>query len=83
MAALTIDKGWLSGTAGAYVQLNSIVGLRIFGRPAEGGSIAGYNVDALVEGNWVTVGTFDDETSALDRLAGVLKELKNLFRYGN
>lgn len=83
MAALTIDKGWLSGTAGAYVQLNSIVGLRIFGRAAEGATIAGYNVDALVEGNWVTVATFDDEKSALDRLAGVLKELKNLFRYGN
>jgi hypothetical protein len=83
MNELTIDKGWLSGAAGAYVLLNSITALRIAARAPGGAVAAGFNVDALVQGNWVTIAEFDDEKSALARLAGVLKEMKNLFRYGN
>ena len=29
MSELIVDKGWLSGTAGSFIQLNSITGLRI------------------------------------------------------
>jgi hypothetical protein len=77
---LVLDKGWLSGAAGAYVQLNAITGLRF----APGGSAsAGFDVDALVQGQWVTIGTFPDEKLAAQRAADVLRELKNLFRYGN
>ena len=83
MATLVLDKGWLSGSAGAFVQLNSIVGLRKAARTAAPGQVAGFNVDALVQGNWVTIATFDQEDEATKRLADVLKELKNLFRYGN
>jgi hypothetical protein len=83
MNELTIDKGWLTGTAGAFVQLNAITGLRLAARPATGSDRGGFNVDALVQGNWVTVATFDEEKPARERLAGVLKELKGLFRYGN
>jgi hypothetical protein len=80
---MTIDKGWLSGTAGAYVLLNAITGLRILARSPSGADAAGFDVDALVQGNWVTIATFDAEKPALDRLADVLKEMKNLFRYGH
>ena len=83
MSAMTIDKGWLSGTAGAYILLNAITALRIVPRAPTGAVAAGFNIDALVQGNWVTVATFDDEKPALERLANVLKEMKNLFRYGN
>lgn len=83
MSTVTIDKGWLTGAAGAYVLLNSITALRIVPRTAAAGTAAGFNVDALVQGNWVTIATFDDEKSALERLGSVLKEMKNLFRYGN
>jgi hypothetical protein len=83
MATLVLDKGWLSGSAGAFVQLNAIVGLRMAARAAATGQAAGFNVDALVQGNWVTIATFDDEADASRRLADVLKELKNLFRYGS
>lgn len=79
-AALVVDKGWLNGAAGAFVQVNSITGLRIW--PCQP-MAAGFNVDALVEGNWVTIANFADEKSATDRVGAVLKELKNLFRYGN
>ena len=80
MSALVVDKGWLSGAAGAFVQVNSITGLRVC--PAQPLS-AGFNVDALVEGNWVTVANFDAQNSAMDRVTGVLNELKGLYRYGN
>jgi len=83
MSTMTIDKGWLTGTAGAYVLLNSITALRIVPRAAAATVAAGFNVDALVQGNWVTIATFDEEKPALERLAHVLKEMKNLFRYGN
>jgi hypothetical protein len=44
---------------------------------------AGFNVDALVEGNWVTIANFDGQKSAMDRAGTVLTELKGLYRYGN
>lgn len=78
MTTLTVDKGWLSGTAGSYVLLNAITGLRV--APSR---TSGFDVDALVQGNWVTVGSFPEEKSAVERAAALLKELKNLFRYGN
>ena len=80
MGALVVDKGWLTGTAGAYVQLNSITGLRVCSCQK---ATDGYDVDALVQGNWVTIATFPDEKLATERIGAVLKELKNLFRYGN
>ena len=80
MSALIVDKGWLSGTAGSFVQLNSITGLRV---APSGSASAGFDVDALVQGNWVTVATFPDEKTAAERAAAVLRELKNLFRYGS
>ncbi len=80
MSALIIDKGWLNGTTGSFVQLNSITGLRV--GPASGAG-AGFDVDALVQGNWVTIANFADEKTAGVRADAVLKELKNLFRYGN
>jgi hypothetical protein len=80
MSALVVDKGWLSGAAGAFVQVNSITGLRVCAcQPLT----AGFNVDALVEGNWVTIANFDQQKSAIDRAGAVLKELKGLYRYGN
>ena len=80
MTALVCDKGWLNGTTGSFIQLNSITGLRVApSTPAA----AGFNVDALVQGNWVTVATFPDEKTALERVTAVLRELKNLFRYGS
>jgi hypothetical protein len=79
MTALVIDKGWLSGDAGGFVQMNSITSLRVCScQPASGG----FNVDALVQGNWVTIANFDQEKSATERVGAVLKELKHLFRYG-
>jgi hypothetical protein len=78
MSALIIDKGWLNGTVGSFVQLNAITGLRI-ARSAG----AGFDVDALVQGNWVTVANFAEEKTAAQRAEAILKELKNLFRYGN
>lgn len=80
MSALVIDKGWLSGAAGAYVQVNSITGLRVC--PCQP-ITAGFNVDALVEGTWVTIANFDGQQSAMDRVGAVLSELKHLYRYGN
>lgn len=78
-AALVVDKGWLSGAAGAFVQVNSITGLRVCAcQPLT----AGFNVDALVEGNWVTIANFVKQESAMDRVGTVLDELKNLYRYG-
>ena len=44
---------------------------------------AGFNVDALVEGNWVTIANFDAQKSATDRVSSVLSDLKTLYRYGN
>jgi len=80
MNALVVDKGWLSGAAGAFVQVNSITGLRVCAcQPLT----AGFNVDVLVEGNWVTIANFDEQKSAMDRVASVLDELKNLYRYGS
>jgi hypothetical protein len=81
-AAIKLDKGWLAGSAGAFVQLASIRAVRVFARAVEPTLSAGFNVDALVQGNWVTLATMDDERSATDRLNEVLLELKNLFRYG-
>jgi hypothetical protein len=79
MSALVVDKGWLSGAAGAFVQVNSITGLRVSAcQPLT----AGFNVDALVEGNWVTIANCDGQKSAIDRSAKVLEELKHLYRYG-
>ncbi|MGZ9057824.1 MAG: hypothetical protein ACXW13_00680 [Burkholderiaceae bacterium] len=80
MNALIVDKGWLSGAAGAFVQINSITGLRVSAcQPLT----AGFNVDALVEGNWVTIANFDAQELAMDRVTSVLSELKTLYRYGN
>jgi hypothetical protein len=80
MSALIVDKGWLSGTSGSFVQLNSITGLRV---APSGSAGAGFDVDALVQGNWVTIASFPDEKTATERCTAVLKELKNLFRYGS
>jgi len=79
MSALNIDKGWLNGVGGAFVQLNAITALRVghLATPS-----AGYNVDALVQGNWIAIAHFADESAATARAEAVLKELKNLFRYG-
>jgi hypothetical protein len=82
MAAMVLDKGWLTGSAGAFVQLASIRAVRVFARAGGATQNAGFNVDALVQGNWVTLATMDDERSATARLDEVLRELKNLFRYG-
>jgi hypothetical protein len=80
MTALAIDKGWLNCAAGAFVQMNSITGLRVrSSRPAA----AGFDAEALVEGNWITIANFNEEKSATDRVGAVLQELKHLFRYGN
>lgn len=78
MTTLIVDKGWLNGISGSFVLLNAITGLRV--APAR---TSGFDVDALVQGNWVTVGTFPEETTAVERASALLKELKNLFRYGN
>ena len=80
MSELIVAKGWLTGAGRSFIQLNSITGLRV--TPATAAS-AGFDVDALVQGNWVTVANFADEKMALDRVTAVLKELKNLFRYGH
>lgn len=80
MNALVVDKGWLSGAAGAFVQVNSITGLRV--SPCQP-LTAGFNVDALVEGNWVTIANFNEQKLAMERVSGVLNELKTLYRYGN
>ena len=80
MSALIVDKGWLSGTAGSFIQLNAITGLRV---APSGSASAGFDVDALVQGNWVTVASFPEEKTATERAVAVLKELKNLFRYGS
>jgi hypothetical protein len=82
IAAMSLDKGWLTGSAGAFVQLASIRAVRVAARAAQPSHDAGFNVDALVQGNWVTLATMDDERSATVRLDEVLRELKNLFRYG-
>jgi hypothetical protein len=79
MSELIVDKGWLTGAGRSFIQLNSITGLRV--NPST--ATAGFDVDALVQGNWVTVANFADEKMALDRVTAVLKELKNLFRYGH
>lgn len=80
MTALAIDKGWLTCAAGAFIQLNSITGLRVRScRPAA----TGFDAEALVQGNWVSIASFDEENSATDRVGAVLKELKHLFRYGS
>ena len=79
MTALVIDKGWISCAAGAFVLLTSITGLRVRScRPA-----AGFDAEALVEGNWITIANFEEEKSAMERVGAVLKELKHLFRYGS
>ena len=39
-------------------------------------------VDALVQGNWIAIAHFADEKAAGTYAEAVLKELKNLFRYG-
>lgn len=80
MAAFELDKGWLAGAAGAYVLLNSITALRVANAPAPA---TGFNVDALVQGNWVTIATFDTREEATSRLTAVLKEMKHLFRYNS
>lgn len=79
MTALSIDKGWLSGTAGSFVLLNSIRALRV-GRSKL--SAEGFDVDALVQGQWISIATFPDERLANERIGSVLKELKHLFKYG-
>lgn len=78
MTTLIVDKGWLNGISGSFVLLNAITGLRVAPSRA-----SGFDVDALVQGNWVTVGTFPEEQTAVERATALLKELKNLFRYGN
>jgi hypothetical protein len=80
MSAVRIDKGWLSGAAGSFVQLNSVTALRVerSRMPEEG-----YDVDALVEGQWITIAIFREEGAAHERVDAILKELKHLFRYGN
>ena len=79
MTPLVIEKGWLSGAAGAFVQVNSITGLRVC---ASQPLTAGFNVEALVEGTWVTIANFNEQKLAMDRVAAVLGELKHLYRYG-
>jgi len=80
MSELIVDKGWLNGTVGSFVQLNSITSLRVAPSQRAG---AGFDVDALVQGSWVTIANFPEEKTALERTTAVLKELKSLFRYGN
>jgi hypothetical protein len=80
MAAFELDKGWLAGAAGAYVLLNSITALRVATATAPA---AGFDVDALVQGNWVTIANFPTQEEATTRLTGVLKEMKHLFRYNS
>jgi hypothetical protein len=80
MAAFELDKGWLAGAAGAYVLLNSITALRVAASTAPN---VGFDVDALVQGNWVTIATFDTREDATTRLKEVLKEMKHLFRYNS
>ena len=80
MAAMSIDKGWLSGAAGSFVRLNSITALRI--GPAQQ-QRAGFDVDALVQGQWIGLANFAEERAATERVEAVLTELKHLFRYGN
>lgn len=82
MAALELDKGWLAGAAGAYVLLNSITALRVAPTPAAGAETS-FDVDALVQGNWVTIATFGSREEASRRLDAVLKEMKHLFRYNS
>jgi hypothetical protein len=79
MSTLSIDKGWLSGPSGSYVLLNSIRALRV----ARSQLAEGFDVDALVEGQWISIAAFPDERSAHDRIASLLKELKHLFKYGS
>jgi hypothetical protein len=80
MSTLSIDKGWLSGPAGSYVLLNSIRALRVARSQI---AADGFDVDALVEGQWISIAAFPDERSAHDRIASLLKELKHLFKYGS
>ena len=80
MGTVTIDKGWLSAEAGSFVQLNCVTALRVERSGAQGQS---FDVDALVEGQWVTIAVFQEEGAAHERLGAILKELKHLFRYGN
>ena len=80
MTALVIDKGWLTCAEGAFVQMNCITGLRV--RPSQPAT-AGFDAEALVEGNWIPIANFNEEKSATERVDAVLKELKHLFRYGN
>ena len=79
MSSLSIDKGWLAGSAGSFVQLNCIMALRV---ERSQRSDAGFDVDALVHGHWISLATFPDERTANERVGLVLKELKLLFRYG-
>ncbi len=79
MSALSIDKGWLNGVGGSFVQLNSITALRIDPSAAPA---TGFNVNALVQGNWIAIAQVADEKAAAAHAEAVLKELKNLFRYG-
>ena len=79
MSALVIDKGWLSAAPGAFLLLNSVTGLRV--RPCQPAT-GGFNAEALIAGNWITIATFDDEKSATERVAAVLTEMKHMFRYG-
>lgn len=79
MSALNIDKGWLNGIGGSFVQLNAITALRVGPLPTPA---SGFNVDALVQGNWIAIAHVADEKAAASHAEAVLKELKNLFRYG-
>ena len=74
---MTIDKGWVSGTAGSFVLLNSIRALRV-GRSQ---LAEGFDVDGLVQGQWILIATFPDERAANERIGSLLKELKLLFKY--
>ena len=79
MSALVIDKGWLSAAAGTFLLLNSVTGLRVRScQPATGG----FNAEALIAGNWITIANFVEEKSATERVSAVLKEMKHMFRYG-
>jgi hypothetical protein len=78
MSTILLDKGWLS-CANAFIQLNAITGLRVCPSQA---ATNDFSVDALVQGNWMSIGTFPEQKLATERAVAILKELKNLFRYG-
>ena len=80
MSTVTIDKGWLEATAGSFVQLNLVAALRVERSRVQTES---FDVDALVQGQWITIAMFPEKGAAQERLSAVLKELKHLFRYGN